>query len=69
MGPNVKHVFKASKASTDYYTVGTYNSKSDIFIPDNVSLDIGLGYRYDYGKFYASKTFFDSVTNRRILNS
>ncbi|PHU24504.1 hypothetical protein BC332_09611 [Capsicum chinense] len=67
MGPNMKHVFKASKASTDYYTVGTYNPNKDIFIPDNVSLDIGLGYRYDYGKFYASKTFFDSVTNRRIL--
>ncbi|TXG46444.1 hypothetical protein EZV62_028053 [Acer yangbiense] len=25
------------------------------------------GLRYDYGKFYASKTFFDSDKNRRIL--
>ncbi|XP_059303086.1 fructan 6-exohydrolase-like isoform X2 [Lycium ferocissimum] len=66
MGPNVKHVFKASKASSDYYTIGIYNPNKDIFIPDNDSLDIGLGFRYDYGKFYASKTFFDSATNRRI---
>ncbi|KAK4736162.1 hypothetical protein R3W88_010423 [Solanum pinnatisectum] len=67
MGPNVKHVFKASKASTDFYTIGTYNPNKDIFIPDNESLDIGLGFRYDYGKFYASKSFFDSATSRRIL--
>ncbi|XP_060205904.1 beta-fructofuranosidase, insoluble isoenzyme CWINV1-like [Lycium barbarum] len=66
MGPNVKHVFKASEANTDYYTIGIYNPNEDIFIPDNDSLDIGLGFRYDYGKFYASKTFFDSATNRRI---
>ncbi|KAK6795984.1 hypothetical protein RDI58_009439 [Solanum bulbocastanum] len=25
------------------------------------------GFRYDYGKFYASKSFFDSATSRRIL--
>ncbi|KAH9664936.1 Beta-fructofuranosidase insoluble isoenzyme CWINV1 [Citrus sinensis] len=25
------------------------------------------GLRYDYGQFYASKTFFDSAKNRRIL--
>ncbi|XP_019231957.1 PREDICTED: beta-fructofuranosidase, insoluble isoenzyme CWINV1-like [Nicotiana attenuata] len=67
MGPNIKHIFKASVANSDYYTIGIYNPNKDIFIPDNESLDIGLGFRYDYGKYYASKTFFDSATNRRIL--
>ncbi|XP_009758023.2 beta-fructofuranosidase, insoluble isoenzyme CWINV1-like isoform X2 [Nicotiana tabacum] len=67
MGTNVKHVFKASVANSDYYTIGKYDPNKDIFIPDNESLDIGLGFRYDYGKYYASKTFFDSATNRRIL--
>ncbi|XP_075107367.1 beta-fructofuranosidase, insoluble isoenzyme CWINV1 isoform X2 [Nicotiana tabacum] len=67
MGPNVKHVFKVSVANSDYYTIGIYNPNKDIFVPDNESLDIGLGFRYDYGKYYASKTFFDSATNRRIL--
>jgi beta-fructofuranosidase len=30
-------------------------------------MDSGVDLRYDYGKFYASKTFFDGAMNRRIL--
>ncbi|KAI3830812.1 hypothetical protein MKX03_029852 [Papaver bracteatum] len=54
LGPNVKHVFKVSLDDTnnDYYTIGTYNPEKD---------------KYDYGKFYASKTFFDHEKNRRVL--
>ncbi|XP_030457714.2 beta-fructofuranosidase, insoluble isoenzyme CWINV1-like [Syzygium oleosum] len=69
IGPNVKHVHKVSLDDTkhDYYTVGTYNSIEDKYVPDEGSVDSDSGLRYDYGKFYAAKTFFDSKNNRRIL--
>ncbi|XWS16225.1 hypothetical protein CRYUN_Cryun34aG0066900 [Craigia yunnanensis] len=35
--------------------------------PDKGSVESDSGLRYDYGKFYASKSFLDSVKNRRIL--
>ncbi|MCO5596920.1 hypothetical protein L7F22_050991 [Adiantum nelumboides] len=68
-GPHVKHVLKVSLDDTkhDYYTVGTYITSTDSFVPENAVLDVGLGLRYDYGKFYASKTFFDDNKSRRIL--
>ncbi|CAB4302902.1 unnamed protein product [Prunus armeniaca] len=68
-GPDVKHVLKASLDNTkrEYYTIGTYNIHKDIYIPDKGSVESDAGLRYDYGKFYASKTFFDSSKNRRIL--
>ncbi|KAL5822503.1 hypothetical protein ACOSQ4_020403 [Xanthoceras sorbifolium] len=70
LGPNVKHVLKASLGGPhrDCYTIGTYNISKDKFTPDqDGSLGGVPGLRYDYGKFYASKTFFDSAKNRRIL--
>ncbi|KAK1575666.1 hypothetical protein Q3G72_007384 [Acer saccharum] len=68
-GPKVKHVLKASLwGLRDCYTIGTYSIGEDKFIPDmGESLSGVPGLRYDYGKFYASKTFFDSDKNRRIL--
>ncbi|KAL3735979.1 hypothetical protein ACJRO7_025004 [Eucalyptus globulus] len=68
-GPNVKHVLKVSLDDTkhDHYTIGTYNSSTDKYVPDEGSVESDSGLRYDYGKFYASKTFFDSKNNRRIL--
>lgn len=68
-GPDVKHVLKVSLDDTkhDYYAVGTYVASTDSFIPGNANLDAGLGLRYDYGKYYASKTFFDDNKGRRIL--
>ncbi|MFS7949891.1 putative sucrose:sucrose fructosyltransferase [Helianthus anomalus] len=30
-------------------------------------MDVGIGLRYDYGKFYASKTFYDPSKKRRVL--
>ncbi|KAF8025712.1 hypothetical protein BT93_F2522 [Corymbia citriodora subsp. variegata] len=68
-GPDVKHVLKVSLSDSlnDYYTIGTYNSAMDTYAPVEGSVDSNLGLRYDYGKFYASKTFFDSKNNRRIL--
>ncbi|XP_004297549.1 PREDICTED: beta-fructofuranosidase, insoluble isoenzyme CWINV1-like [Fragaria vesca subsp. vesca] len=69
IGPDVKHVLKVSLDNTrkEYYTIGTYNVSKDIYIPDDGSIESDSGLRYDYGKFYASKTFFDSAKNRRIL--
>ncbi|KAJ7548343.1 hypothetical protein O6H91_07G007900 [Diphasiastrum complanatum] len=68
-GPLVKHVLKASldDKKHDYYAVGTYDSNANIFIPENKMIDVGIGLRYDYGKYYASKTFYDDNKQRRIL--
>ncbi|CAI9301084.1 unnamed protein product [Lactuca saligna] len=69
LGDNVKYVFKVSLDMTrfDYYTIGTYNVIKDKYVPDNTSVDGWAGLRYDYGNFYASKTFFDPIKKRRIL--
>ncbi|XP_059065396.1 beta-fructofuranosidase, insoluble isoenzyme 1-like [Cryptomeria japonica] len=68
-GPEIKHVLKVSLDDTrfEYYTVGTYITDIDRYVPDNTSADNKNGLRYDYGKFYGSKTFFDNHKNRRIL--
>eukprot|EP01018_Ginkgo_biloba_P023144 Gb_29201 [translate_table: standard] len=66
---SVKHVMKASlMGKWDYYTVGRYLESEDVYVPDDMSADNGeKGLRYDYGQFYASKSFFDSHNSRRIL--
>ncbi|KAF5194887.1 Acid beta-fructofuranosidase [Thalictrum thalictroides] len=68
-GPGVKHVLKASLDDTkkDYYALGTYDSDTNTWTPDDPELDVGIGIRYDYGKYYASKTFYDQNKKRRIL--
>ncbi|KAF8403326.1 hypothetical protein HHK36_011428 [Tetracentron sinense] len=69
MGDHVKHVLKVSLDSTrfEYYTLGHYLPEKDRYVPDNTSADDATGLRYDYGNFYASKTFFDAGKDRRIL--
>jgi beta-fructofuranosidase len=64
-----KYVFKASvfDETLDYYTVGTYDEVAQKFTPDDPKLDIGHGFRLDYGKYYAAKSFLDPVKNRRIM--
>ncbi|KAG6479941.1 hypothetical protein ZIOFF_063418 [Zingiber officinale] len=68
-GSDVKHILKVSLALTryEYYTIGTYDHVKDKYVPDGTSPDDHTGLRYDYGNFYASKTFFDPKKNRRIL--
>ncbi|CAL5026240.1 unnamed protein product [Urochloa decumbens] len=68
-GPAVKHVVKASLDDDkhDYYAIGTYDAAADTWTPDDAGNDVGIGLRYDYGKFYASKTFYDPVLRRRVL--
>nr|AKJ70978.1 soluble acid invertase 2 [Dimocarpus longan] len=68
-GPGIKHVLKASLDDTklDHYALGTYDPDSDTWTPDNPEEDVGIGLRYDYGRYYASKTFYDQYKKRRIL--
>ncbi|KAJ4827995.1 hypothetical protein Tsubulata_031200 [Turnera subulata] len=68
-GPHVKHVVKASLDDDrhDYYALGTYDDKNVTWYPDNPEIDVGIGIRYDYGIFYASKTFYDDKKKRRVL--
>ncbi|KAK1436034.1 hypothetical protein QVD17_01809 [Tagetes erecta] len=67
-GKNLKYVLKASFEAHDYYAIGSYDSAKEKFMPDNKGLSgSSLDLRYDYGKFYASKSFYDSLKKRRIL--
>nr|KAJ0202643.1 hypothetical protein LSAT_V11C500289290 [Lactuca sativa] len=65
----IKHVFKVSLDMTryDYYTIGKYDIEQDIYIPDEGMIDSWAGLRYDWGNFYASKSFFDPPKNRRVI--
>uniref|UniRef100_A0A7N0VBM8 Uncharacterized protein n=2 Tax=Kalanchoe fedtschenkoi TaxID=63787 RepID=A0A7N0VBM8_KALFE len=64
---DLKHVLKVSYNSQDSYILGHYDAKGDNFVVESDFVGGGLDKRYDYGKFYASKTFYDPVKKRRIL--
>ncbi|CAL0326071.1 unnamed protein product [Lupinus luteus] len=68
-GNHVRHVLKVSLEDKkhDYYLIGTYDTIIDKFVPDEAFKDKESFLRYDYGKYYASKTFFDDGKNRRVL--
>ncbi|URE08442.1 hypothetical protein MUK42_35402 [Musa troglodytarum] len=51
----------------DEAAVRLLHAGNDIFVPDDAADDYRMWLRYDYGKFYASKTFFDAKKKRRIL--
>lgn len=67
-GEGVRHVLKASldDEKHDYYALGLYDEERDVWVPD-ADADVGRGLRVDYGKYYASKTFYDEVKRRRVL--
>uniref|UniRef100_A0A803L8Y9 Uncharacterized protein n=1 Tax=Chenopodium quinoa TaxID=63459 RepID=A0A803L8Y9_CHEQI len=69
IGDDVKHVFKVSliDGKKELYTIGRYDIGKDIYVPDEGSIENGSGLMCDYGRIFASKSFFDSKTNRRIL--
>ncbi len=46
--------------------VGNYSIETNTFLPNSPQLDAGLRLYYDYGKRYASKTFFDQFTSHCI---
>jgi beta-fructofuranosidase len=64
----VKYVLKNSLdlRRYDYYTVGTYDENAERYVPDDAAGD-EHHLRYDYGNFYASKTFYDPARRRRVL--
>ena len=64
---DVQHVLKASFNGNDYYIIGKYEPETDTYLVETDFLDAGSDLRYDYGKFYASKTFFDAAKKQRIL--
>ncbi|KAK1285080.1 Beta-fructofuranosidase, soluble isoenzyme I [Acorus calamus] len=68
-GPGVKHVLKVSLDNymNDYYAIGTYDARANTWTPDDPVADAGIGARVDYGKYYASKSFFDQNKGRRVL--
>ncbi|XP_066329645.1 beta-fructofuranosidase, insoluble isoenzyme 3-like [Miscanthus floridulus] len=68
-GGGTKHVLKVSLDLTrfEYYTFGEYDNATDTYVPDAALADGNDGLRYDYGNFYASKTFLDTAKQRRIL--
>lgn len=68
-GKNVKHVLKASMNDEwhDYYAIGTFDPDTMTWTPDDETVDVGIGLRFDWGKFYASRTFYDPMKQRRIL--
>ncbi|VVB14176.1 unnamed protein product [Arabis nemorensis] len=63
---NVRHVLKASFGGNDCYVIGKYSSETEEFSADSDFTKTNADLRYDYGTFYASKAFFDSVKDRRI---
>lgn len=63
---DVMHVLKVSSIH-DYYAVGIYITSNDSFYPAHTNLDAGIGLQYDYGKYYASKSFYDDNKGRRII--
>ncbi|XP_064947576.1 beta-fructofuranosidase 1-like [Musa acuminata AAA Group] len=68
-GDGVKHVLKASMDDdrNDYYAIGSYDLEKNVWVPDDAEADVGIGLRYDWGTFYASKTFYDPAKRRRVL--
>ncbi|KAI3705687.1 hypothetical protein L1987_75928 [Smallanthus sonchifolius] len=64
-----KYVLKQSgdEDRHDWYAIGSYDPVKDKWYPDDPEMDLGIGLRYDYGKFYASKTFYDPSKKRRVL--
>ncbi|PKA66300.1 Beta-fructofuranosidase 1 [Apostasia shenzhenica] len=65
----VRHVLKVSLDDDrhDYYAIGTYNASKNRWMADDKKKDVGIGLRYDWGKFYAAKTFYDKEKRRRVL--
>uniref|UniRef100_A0A1Y3BXV3 Putative glycoside hydrolase, family 32 n=1 Tax=Helianthus annuus TaxID=4232 RepID=A0A1Y3BXV3_HELAN len=51
----------------DYYTLGKYDPESDRYDVDADFMKSKEWLRYDYGRFYASKSFSDGEKKRRIL--
>ncbi|CAM0912337.1 unnamed protein product [Alopecurus aequalis] len=65
----VLYVIKASMDDErhDYYSLGRYDAAANTWTPLDSELDLGIGLRYDWGKLYASTSFYDPAKKRRIM--
>nr|AAG36767.1 sucrose:fructan 6-fructosyltransferase [Poa secunda var. ampla] len=65
----VLYVIKASMNDErhDYYALGRYDAAGNTWTPLDPELDLGMGLRYDWGKFYASTSFYDPIKRRRVV--
>ncbi|KAL4570307.1 hypothetical protein LXL04_025959 [Taraxacum kok-saghyz] len=63
----VKHVLKVGLLDTfkDYYMIGSYSPEIEEYVPEIEFTFSSL--RLDYGCYYAAKSFFDPIKNRRIM--
>ncbi|XP_024963941.1 beta-fructofuranosidase, insoluble isoenzyme CWINV1-like [Cynara cardunculus var. scolymus] len=67
-GNNTMHVLKTSYNSREYYVIGNYDAKADRFgVIGNDFTVSSTQLQYDYGRFYASKSFYDNAKQRRVL--
>jgi sucrose-6-phosphate hydrolase SacC (GH32 family) len=66
-----KFVLQQQKLQQHVYTLGSYDSATHKFIFDNPKLDFSRfeSPYYDYGRVYASDSFFDLVKQRHIVLS
>ncbi|KAM3196864.1 hypothetical protein ACQJBY_072513 [Aegilops geniculata] len=63
------YVLKASMDDErhDYYALGRYDAVTNTWTPLDPEADVGIGLRYDWGKFFASTTFYDPTKRRRVM--
>nr|XP_020180521.2 sucrose:sucrose 1-fructosyltransferase-like [Aegilops tauschii subsp. strangulata] len=63
------YVLKASMDDErhDYYALGRYDAVTNAWTPLDPEADVGVGLRYDWGKFFASTTFYDPTKRRRVM--
>ncbi|CAM0912336.1 unnamed protein product [Alopecurus aequalis] len=51
----------------DYYALGRFDAAANTWTPLDAEADLGVGLRYDWGKYYASKSFYDPTKKRRVV--
>ncbi|XP_073359417.1 sucrose:sucrose 1-fructosyltransferase-like isoform X3 [Aegilops tauschii subsp. strangulata] len=63
------YVLKASMDDErhDYYALGKYDAVTNTWTPLDPEADVGIGLRYNWGKLFASTTFYDPAKRRRVM--
>ncbi|XP_037425046.1 sucrose:sucrose 1-fructosyltransferase-like [Triticum dicoccoides] len=62
------YVLKASMDDErhDYYALGRFDAAANKWTPLDPELDVGIGLRYNWGKLFASTSFYDPAKRRRV---
>ncbi|XP_037423894.1 sucrose:sucrose 1-fructosyltransferase-like [Triticum dicoccoides] len=66
---DVLYVLKESSDDDrrDYYALGRFDAAANTWTPIDTERELGVALRYDYGRYDASKSFYDPVKQRRIV--